>query len=307
MKSIITRHQLLPTIFTVIGILSVLIFPSIGDAVSNGYVIGLFIGIYILYQIISLLFYKKDTYRQVTADIVSIILVLFILWELLTNRFGILTSFVYPTPGEVLLQFQEDRAELVVHLFSSVRLLVSGYLLAVCLAIPLGMISAWYGRLDRVMRPISSVLAPIPPIVLIPYAISILPSFAASSTFIIFIGAFWPIFVAALNGVAGIDRRYISSARTLGVNNWTLFRKIILPAALPSIFTGLTIGMILSFILLTAAEMIGANAGVGYYVKLATDFGNYSQVVAGIIFIGLIVTVVMTILTQLERYLLRWR
>jgi NitT/TauT family transport system permease protein len=250
---------------------------------------------------------SQDTFKQAVSDITLIILILLFLWELLTNRFDVLTSFIYPTPGAVLQQFQQDGPELLQHLLSSVGLLASGYLLAVCLAIPLGILSAWFGRLGRVMSPISSVLAPIPPIILIPYAIAVLPSFRASSIFIIFIGAFWPIFVAALNGVAGIDRRYVNSARTLGVSHFTLFSKIILPAALPSIFTGLSIGMILSFILLTSAEMIGANAGLGFYVKLATDFGSYTKVVAGIIFIGIFVTIVMTLLGQLERYLLRWR
>ncbi|MDL4839180.1 ABC transporter permease [Aquibacillus rhizosphaerae] len=305
MKSL--RHLILPTILTGFAILLTILLPSVEDGVENGSIIGLFVSIYVLFIFISFIFYKHPIYKQVTSDIISIIFVLLILWELSTNRFEILTSFIYPTPGEVMQQFKKDAPDLVLHLLASIRLLASGFLLAVCLAIPLGIISAWFGRLDRIMRPIASVLAPIPPIVLIPYAIAILPSFRASSIFVIFIGAFWPIFVAALNGVAGIDRRYIDSARTLGLNNWTLFRKIIFPAALPSIFTGLTIGMILSFILLTAAEMIGANAGIGYYVKLATDFGNYTRVVAGILFIGLIVTIVMTILTQLERYLLRWR
>ncbi len=301
------KRYVLPTLLTVIAILFVITLPSSSDGASNFAIIGLFGSIYILFLAATSFSGSKEAFKQSVSDITAIVLILLLFWELATNRFGLATSFIYPTPEAVLTQFQNDGRDLLNHLVSSAGLLASGYLLAVLLAIPLGTLSAWHGRLGRVMSPISSVLAPIPPIILIPYAIAILPSFRASSIFIIFIGAFWPIFVATLNGVAGIDRRYVDSARTLGVSNITLFRKIILPAALPSIFTGLTIGMTLSFILLTSAEMIGANAGVGFYIKLATDFGSYTKVVTGIIFIGIFVTIVMTLLGQLERYLLRWR
>lgn len=302
------KSYVLPTLLTVAAVLLVTILPATGaEDSTNVAIISLFGGIYLLFLVAVSFFARTAAFKQSVSDITAIILLLLLGWELATNRLGLAASFIYPTPTAVLQQFQADGQELLQHLVSSAGLLTSGYLLAVLLAIPLGTLSAWYGRMGRVMSPVSSVLAPIPPIILIPYAIAILPSFRASSIFIIFIGAFWPIFVATLNGVAGIDRRYVDSARTLGVSNVTLFRKIILPAALPSIFTGLTIGMTLSFILLTSAEMIGANAGVGFYVKLATDFGSYTKVVTGIIFIGFFVTIVMTLLGRLERYLLRWR
>lgn len=307
MKVLFSRQIIIPLILTAVGIGLTLSLPTVDPNVSNRIVIGLFLAIFGLYLLFTVLLNRKKKINHVISDIFTIILTLVILWELTTNRLELLTSFIYPTPAAVLQQFQMDASDLFSHFISSIRLLASGYFLAMLFAIPFGMISAWFGRLEKLMRPISSVLAPIPPIVLIPYAITVFPSFRASSTFIIFIGAFWPIFVASLNGVAGIDKRYIHSARTLGLSNFTLFRKIILPAALPSIFTGLSIAMILSFILLTAAEMIGANAGIGYYVKIATDFGNYARVVTGILFIGFIVTIVMTLFAQIERYLLRWR
>lgn len=301
------KSYVLPTLLTVTAIILVTFLPATAEDTGNPAIIGLFASIYLLFLAVNFFFGRKATAKQSVGDITVIVMLIVLGWELATNRLGLATSFIYPTPGAVLAQFQADGQDLLKHLVSSAGLLSTGYLLAVLLAIPLGTLSAWYGRMGRVMGPVSSVLAPIPPIILIPYAIAILPSFRASSIFIIFIGAFWPIFVATLNGVAGIDRRYINSARTLGVSNLTLFRKIILPAALPAIFTGLIIGMTLSFILLTSAEMIGANAGVGFYVKLATDFGSYTKVITGIIFIGIFVTVVMTLLGQLERYLLRWR
>lgn len=301
------NDYIFPTILSAIAVLLVTILPSGDTGASNIPVLSLFGAIYLVF--FSVLFFNRseETSKQAISDITVVLLFLLLGWELATNRFGWATGFIYPTPEAVILQFTQDGKDLLDHLVSSLGLLASGYSLAVIFGISLGTLSAWYGRLGRVMNPVSSVLAPVPPIILIPYAIALLPSFRASSIFIIFIGAFWPIFVATLNGVAGIDRRYVDSARTLGVSTFTLFRKIIFPAALSSIFTGLTIGMTLSFILLTSAEMIGANAGVGFYIKLATDFGNYTKVVTGIIFIGIFVTFVMILLRRLEKHLLRWQ
>lgn len=245
--------------------------------------------------------------KRATADIIIIVLLVFIAWELLTKQLGLLSEFLYPSPQSVFTQFRADGAELLVHLVASIKLLASGLILAIAFGIPLGIFTASNKRLEFVVRPIANVLSPIPPIVWVPYAIAILPSFQASSTFIIFIGAFWPIFINTLNGVTNIDSRYIKSAQTLGLDQYTMITKIIIPAALPSIFSGVQVGLVLSFILLTAAEMIGSSAGIGFYVKLATDYGNYTKVITGIIFIGLIVTVIMTLFHKLEKHLLRWR
>ena len=245
--------------------------------------------------------------KRATIDIIIIVGILLVAWQLLTQTLGLLSEFLYPSPQSVLGQFKADGAELLVHLVASVKLLASGLILAIAFGIPFGIFTASNKRLEFVVRPIANVLSPIPPIVWVPYAIAILPSFQASSTFIIFIGAFWPIFINTLNGVTNIDSRYIKSAQTLGLNQYTMITKIVIPAALPSIFSGVQVGLVLSFILLTAAEMIGSSAGIGFYVKLATDYGNYTKVITGIIFIGIIVTVIMTLFHKLEKYLLRWR
>jgi len=82
---------------------------------------------------------------------------------------------------------------------------------------------------------------------------------------------------------------------------------VILPSTLPSIISGATVGLVMSFILLTAAEMIGATSGLGWYVKYFSDFADYPRVIAGIIFIGVVVTGVTFLFDKIERYLLRWR
>ncbi len=96
---------------------------------------------------------------------------------------------------------------------------------------------------------------------------------SASRQIIILIGAFWPIFINTLNGVINVDKKLIDSARVLNVNEYSMLFRIILPRALPSIISGATIGLVMRFILLTAAEMIGATSGLGWYVNYFVDYG----------------------------------
>jgi len=190
---------------------------------------------------------------------------------------------------------------------SSFRLLSAGYVLAVVLAIPLGLIVGWHKRLYTALEPLINILGPIPPIVYIPYAIALLPTFTHSSIFIIFIGAFWPLFINTVAGVRLVEKGLIDSARTLGISQWSMLVHILLPGAMPQILTGGTVSLVLAFILLTAAEMIGATSGLGWYVKYFADFADYPRVVAGILVIGTVVLGLTICYNRLGRYLLRWQ
>jgi NitT/TauT family transport system permease protein len=189
----------------------------------------------------------------------------------------------------------------------SLEILLVGYGSALLAAVPLGLIAGWVGRLRRTVTPITRVLGPVPPTVYIPYAIVMLPTFMLSSMFVIFIGAFWPVFINTLNGVHTIEGRLIDSARVLKLDHRTMITKVIFPATLPSIVTGATIGLAMSFILLTAAEMIGATSGLGWWVKYFSDFADYPRVIVGILYTGVVVTAIMFGFDRVEKHLLRWR
>ena len=152
-----------------------------------------------------------------------------------------------------------------------------------------------------------SFFAAIPPIVYIPYGIALLPTFRASSVLVIFLATFWPTLTGTLAGISSVDRRLVDSARVLNVGRATMLFRVLLPDSLPLVFNGLNIGLCLSFILLTSAEMIGGSSGMGYYVKYYSDFSDYTRILAGIIVIGVVITVVSTLFTALQRRCLRWR
>ena len=241
-----------------------------------------------------------------TKDRVLLVVIILALWKGLT-QFGNLDALLYPSPETVAGLLWEDRALFLESLRSSFILLIGGGLLAAITAIPLGLVVGWYRRLYEVAEPLMNLLGPVPPIVYIPYAIALLPTFQSASVFIIFIGAFWPLFLNTVIGVRGVERGLLYSARTLGVSQVTMLWRILLPGALPQIFAGGMISLVMSFILLTAAEMIGATSGLGWYVKNFADFADYPRVVAGIVVIGAVVSVLLIFYNALQSYLLRWR
>jgi NitT/TauT family transport system permease protein len=115
------------------------------------------------------------------------------------------------------------------------------------------------------------------------------------------------VLTGTLAGVSSVDGRLINSGRVLGLSRVAMLRRVILPGALPMIFNGLNIGLTLSFILLTSAEMIGGSVGMGYYVKYYSDFSDYTRILAGIIVIGVVITLVSTAFGALQKRALHWR
>lgn len=250
-------------------------------------------------------FHAKES--QKTTDIFLILSIGIFLWELLIGKFALLDPLLFPGPERVFAVFQEDYALMLVGTVSSLGLLGAGYALALVTAIPFGLLVGWRKRLFNVTYPIAKAISPVPPTAYLPYTIVLLPTFASASVFLIFIGAFWPILVGAVYGVSNIDRRLINSARTLGISEGTMIRKILFPASLPSIFSGAFIALIMSFITLTVAEMIAATSGLGWYIQYHHQFANYDRVLAGIILIAVVVIVLMYFFDRIQKYSLRWQ
>jgi len=244
---------------------------------------------------------------QTTRDRLLLLGFSLFIWQLATGWLVLLDANLFPPPLKVLSLLMEDRAVFVKSLFSSLNLLFFGYSLAVITAIPLGLVIGANRRIRLAIEPATNILGPIPPIVYIPYAIALLPTFTMSSIFVIFIGAFWPLLINTISGVESLEKGLIDSAKSLGVSQKSMLIRILLPGAMPHIISGGAISLVLAFILLTAAEMIGATSGLGWYVKYFSDFADYPRVVAGIIVIGAVVLVLMTCYRRLAAYFLRWK
>lgn len=254
-----------------------------------------------------LTFIGKSSIRRAGFDLSIILNIILIVWQVFVGRISWLAPYLFPSVTRVCAALQADWRLLGEGVFSSFKLLGSGYALALGLGIPSGLIVGWYRRLSQVALPIAKVVSPIPPNVYVPYAIALLPSFFASSVLVIFIGAFWPVFINTVQAVRGIDHRLIDSARTFCLKPIVFFSRVLLPAAAPGIFTGAMLGLVLSFIMLTIAEMIGAKSGLGWYIQYYADFAQYDRVIAGIIFVGLVVLLIVTVFDRIQHIVLRWQ
>lgn len=280
---------------------------TIWKPVQNGFYAVVLFTLIEVYYLLNLLFRKYKEKVKTLGDIIAILYSIIFIWELLTAKIGILDKELFPEVGNIIKLFISELPALLKGFVTSIELLGGGYILALVTAVPLALIIGWRKRLYRAVNPYTKVLGPIPPTVYIPYAIALLPTFKMSSIFIIFVGAFWPIFINTLNGVFNIDKNLIDSAKALNVGDREMLLEIILPGTIPPILSGATIGLTFSFILLTSAEMIGATSGMGWYVKYFSDFSDYPRVIVGILFIGIVVTGIMYILDRSGKYLLRWK
>jgi NitT/TauT family transport system permease protein len=168
----------------------------------------------------------------------------------------------------------------------SLRRILMGFGIAVVSGIALGLIIGRYRRARQLMFPMLEILRPIPAIAWVPMAIMLWPTNESSIVFITFIGSFFPILLSTVHGVTSVDPVLIRAARCLGAKEPALLGQVILPAALPDIFNGLSVGMGVAWVSLIAAEMISGQFGIGYFTWEAYSLIQYSDIVIGMIVIG---------------------
>ena len=240
-------------------------------------------------------------------DIACILLALLAAWQLVTLGLAKTSRLLYPAPSDVLAIFFTDGQKIVAGIGSAMQLLGIGVLLALAAGIVLGLITGSVPRLYDALLPIAKVISPIPPIIYTPYAVAVLPSFTVASIFVIFSSIFWQIYIEVALSVAHIDQKLLDSAKTLNLSRAAMLRHVLWPYCLPHIMNSLPLAVANAFMVLTAAEMIGATSGVGYYVRYYADFADYTRVIAGIFVIGIVVSVINAGVGRLKRAVVRWQ
>jgi NitT/TauT family transport system permease protein len=214
-----------------------------------------------------------------------------LLWELAARRqldLGLLRFENVPAPTQVFeaaLSFLQS-PKLVYHVQNSLLRVFLGFAAASLTGIGVGLL---VGRVrvahDAIMPPLE-MLRPIPAVAWIPLAILIFPSSELSMIFITYIGALFPILLNTIHGVEGIERRLIVSSQCLGAGARQVFREVVLPGAMPSIVTGMSIGMGTSWFCLVTAEMVAGQYGIGYYTWESYNLQRYPEIVVGMLCIG---------------------
>jgi NitT/TauT family transport system permease protein len=217
-------------------------------------------------------------------------------------------SQVLPTPWEVVLAIADLAAKglLLKFTVSSLFRVTWAYLGAVVIGIPLGLAMGWFARFYQALNPLLQILRPISPIAWMSPAIIWFGLTDSAPIFMIFLSSLFPIALSATAAVQNIQTVYVRAAQNFGLSRVEMFRRVILPATLPQILTGLRIALGIAWLVVVAAEMIVINPKAGGLGFLIIDAGNqgarYDQVVAGMVLIGLIGLVLDLLVRQLEKF-----
>lgn len=197
---------------------------------------------------------------------------------------------IFPTPWSTLLGMQGPIADgtLLRYTVASVYRVAAGFVLAAGIAIPLGLWAGWNLRGFQALNPLVQALRPISPIAWIPVAILWFGVKDASAIFLIALASFFPIVTGTMTAVRTIPVVYVRSARNFGLVGFELFRRIVLPAAMPQIITSLRFALGVAWMVIVAAEMIAVDSGLGYLVMDARNANYYDRVVGAMITIGVI-------------------
>jgi NitT/TauT family transport system permease protein len=244
------------------------------------------------------------------------------LWQLVAGL-GWVNPQILPSPLEVLYKWLAYvsptspydggnwfrwvfSGELLGDAASSMYRVLLGFSIGGGLALPLGLFMGANQRAYMWLNPMIQVLRPIPPIAFIPLSILWFGLGNPPAVFLISLGAFFPVLMNTIAGVRQVDGIYLRAARNLGAKGSTLFLRIILPAAMPYILSGVRIGIGTSFIVVIVSEMIAVNNGLGFRILEAREYFWSDKIIAGMISIGLLGLGIDVAMDRLNNYLLRW-
>ncbi len=254
---------------------------------------------------------QRDYQKIILA--ISGLVVFFVLWHAVSV---IANEEALPTPGEVFKALWESFEEpkpnsfdpwpMHQHVFESLKKIFYGSVLALVLAIPLGLLLGFSRRAEAFLIIPIELIRPIPPIAWLAFAISMFFT-GLDVVFIIFLGIFFPIFINTMDGVKDVDPILVDAAETLGARRLQIFKKVILPATIPQMMTGVRIGVGVGWMTIVAAEMVGVKrGGLGWYIWThGYELSKYDEMFAGMLMLGIISLLIARGLIQLERWLSR--
>lgn len=229
-----------------------------------------------------------------------------LLWSTMALSGWVPRAFL-PTPWDIMARLLELTREpfagytLQVHLLSSLQRFAMGFVLAVCVGIPLGLLMAWFRWVDKIVGPLFEAVRFVAPIAWVPFAALWFGTGIGGPVLIIFMGALPPVLINTYRGAKYVDRKYIEASSMLGAGPWRGITQVMLPAAVPSIVAGLRISAGLAWQSLVGAELIVASSGVGYLMVKGQAGLSTATVMSGMIAIGLVGLVLDVLLRRLQQ------
>ena len=255
---------------------------------------------------------KKILDRYAVISVLSVLTFLLI-WQGCVTA-GILSDKILPAPTKVFAALFDklnnkspDGSLLQTNILVSLKVACSGLLLAIVIGVRLGWLMGWYKTVSRFVRPIFEIMRPIPPIAWIPLTILWVGIGLEAKAMIIFFASFVPCVINATAGIKSTNQTLINVAKTYGASDFTIFLKIGIPSSLPMTFAGIRIALNSAWSTLVAAELLAANAGLGYMINMGRQFGRVDIIVLGMVTIGILGFAFSWIFTKLEHIFVKWR
>jgi ABC-type nitrate/sulfonate/bicarbonate transport system permease component len=234
----------------------------------------------------------------------------FVFWQLLVDL-DVVPNVFLATPTQVVSLFIDkltnespDGAVLLVHVWTSLQEALLGYILALVIGIPLGLLMGWFVMAEGLARPLFEMIRPIPPVAWIPLAIFWFGIGLSGKVFIIWASGIVPCVINSFVGVRMTNPTLVQMARTYGASDWQIFRQICIPSALPMVFGALQIALAASWTTLVAAELIAADTGLGFLITMGRRLLMPDMIVLGMLLVGLTGFIIGLIIDRLERKLL---
>jgi ABC-type nitrate/sulfonate/bicarbonate transport system permease component len=228
---------------------------------------------------------------------------------LLISAFRLVNPLLFPSPVEVfqsLVTLTRD-GSLPRDIGASLLRVVQGFLLALAVALPVGILMGVSPVARGLLEPLLELIRPIPPIAVIPLAMLWFGIGEFSKIFIIMYGAFFPILINTMAGFAEVEPIHVRAAQTLGATRWHIFRDVIIRSAFPYMVVGARLGMGMAFIVLVAAELIASSVGLGYLINDARYRFRTDQILLGMACIGILGFLLNKLLLEIDRRIVRWK
>lgn len=245
--------------------------------------------------------------RKLFKNAIVIVALLFV-WEM-APRLGLVDRTFFPPISEIAAAWWQLllSGDLTEHTIASLSRSLGGFTLAILISIPLGLAIGWWKPVSEYLNPLLELLRNTAALAILPVFILLLGLGETSKIAIVLYACTFPLLLNTISGVKNVDPLLIKSARSMGLSPVSLFRKVIIPAATPTIFVGIRQAGAGSILVLVAAEMVGAKSGLGYLIQYTQFSFQITNMYAGIISISVIGLIINYLLVTLEKRLTGWK
>jgi sulfonate transport system permease protein len=232
---------------------------------------------------------------------------LLVLWQVMSDR-GMVNQSVFPGPRRIALSFGQliEKGTYPGHVWASVWRVAQGFVLGSIAGLCIGAIAGLSRWVNQALVAFVGFFRPIPAIAYIPLLILFLGIGEESKVTVITIGAFWPVLLNTIHGISACDAKLLEVGQAFEQNYWQTLWKIVLPSAIPSIFTGLRLGISSGWTCVVTSEMIAASKGVGFLISFGRELAQPAVMFVGIASIGIIGLLIDTVVLRVQKKVIYW-